>query len=223
MASPAIHRAIPSGRGGLHAGRIAELAEEVAAAAQAAPKKSLGLPPIPEGHIRLTHVMPDRSREILSSGEPFIYKKHGLGGTTDSYSNNEAIEHLAATGDPMFEQARQSGQPSNFTRNPFGSHMAIFDLPADAHKRIVLSHGAFDEPIPNAAILGFVDRGSMTFEPNPRYDLKAVGEYGNSAIDRIRQMMEKRSRRPMFAVPDEDPASVPPPTPTLSGNLEDIW
>ena len=200
--------------------RIAQLA---AAASRAKDSTAgLGLPPIPEGYVRLTHVMPEHSRQILSSGEPFIYKKHGLFGTTDSYSDNSHIERLAQTGDPM--QARADGSPSNFTRNPFGNHMAIMDLPADAHKRIALSYGAYDEPLPNASIVGFVDRDAMSFEPNPRYDRAVIDDYGQKALERIRQLRTVRERRPMFGVPPKTDELAPLPQPELSdaGTL-DIW
>lgn len=151
----------------------------------------LALPDIPEGYVRLTHVMPDRSREILASGEPFIYRKHGLGGTTDAYGDNAHIEYLARTGDPL--GPREDGSPSGWSRNAFGDHMALMDLPADAHKRI---HGylGFDDPIPNAAIVGFVDRKAMQFAPNPRYDRAAIDAYGQQAIERIRQLIGERAQ-----------------------------
>lgn len=201
--------------------RIAELAAASRPPATTTPPKSLGLPPIPEGYVRLTHVMPERSRQILSSGEPFIYKKHGLDGTTDVYSNNESIDHLAATGDPMFDPDRPAAGPSAFTRNEFGNHMAIIDLPADAHKQIALRR-VFDDPLPNEAILGFVDRDAMAFSPNPRYSTDATAKFGASAVDRIRELLEQQGRRPMFGIPDSydpiPPAWSPPP----SGSA-DVW
>jgi hypothetical protein len=199
--------------------KLAKPAAAPKAAAPPPPARSLGLPPIPDGYVRLTHVMPERSREILSSGEPFIYKKHGLDGTTDAYSNNEAIDHLAATGDPMFDPA--SPGPSAFTRNEFGNHMAIMDLPVDVHKQIALRR-VFDDPIPNEAILGFVDRDAMAFSPNPRYSTDATAKFGASAVDRIRELIEQQNRRPMFEIPDDyDP--VPPAWVPPSPGSADVW
>lgn len=189
----------------------------VAARAAQQAGNALSLPPIPDGHVRLTHVMPQRSRDILSSGEPFLYRKHGLDGTTDSYSDNAAIEHLARTGDPYFFD----GKPSNFTRNPFGNHMALIDLPADAHKQIATTYG-FDDPIPNAAIVGFVDRDAMAFQPNPRYDRAAIDEYSKRAADRIRALVQERRVRPPMSVPKRSAQAPDVPTLTDTPNI-DVW
>jgi hypothetical protein len=160
--------------------------------------------------------MPERSRQILSSGEPFIYKKYGLDGTTDAYSSNDNIEWLARTGDPL--GVPKDGVPSNYSRNDFGNHMALMDLPADAHKRIFLSHGAYSDPIPNEAILGFVDRKAMAFEPNPRYDRAVIDNYGNQAIESIRRLLDERnarfSHRPSVRgveIPTKPPVAAPLP------------
>lgn len=153
----------------------------------------LSLPEIPEGYVRLTHVMPGRSREILESGEPFMYRRYGLDGTTDAYSNNDSIEWLAMTGDPL--GGVSGGKPSGWSRNDFGGHMALMDMPADAHKAIVLSRGAYADPLPNAALLGFVDRPAMAFMPNPRYDRAVIDDYGRQAVESIRRLIESRNSR----------------------------
>jgi hypothetical protein len=183
-----------------------------------APRR-LQLPEIPERYVRLTHVMPERSRQILASGEPFVYRRYGLDGTTDAYSDNESIEWLARTGDP----AGRPGAPSRYSRNEFGDHMALMDLPAEAHKRIALSRGAYDDPIPNQAILGFIDRRSMAFEPNPRYDRAAIEEYGQRSIDSILRALETRnarfSHRP-FVLPSD---IYVPPARAPFRQSDDIW
>ena len=185
-----------------------------------APK--LRLPDIPDGYVRLTHVMPDRSRDILSSGEPFLYGKHGLDGTTDSYSRNDDVEWLVRTGDPMGVPA--DGKASNWSRNEFGNHVAIIDLPAEAHKRIVTNTGGYREPIPNAAILGFVDRRAMAFAPNPRYDRAAIDNYGRNAVDAIRKLLAERGERPMFGIGNLDEFDIPPPQPDFSQRGgPDVW
>lgn len=170
----------------------------------------LGLPPIPADYIRLTHVMPERSRQILAAGEPFLYGRYGLAGTTDAYTNNDAIEYLALTGNPM-----GPGSPGNWSRNDFGEHMALIDLPAAAHKKILRTL-AYDRPLPNEAILGFVDRPRMEFEPNPRYSRDAIEQYAAEAGDEVRRLWDSQLRRPLRPRPEM-------PAPLLRPADPDIW
>lgn len=181
------------------------------AGAASAPR--LSLPAIPRNYIRLTHVMPERSRQILSSGEPFLYGRYGIAGTTDAYLDNQAIEYLARTGNPM-----GPGSAGNWSRNDFGDHMALIDLPAETHKQIFQTLD-YDTPIPNAAILGFVDRPRMLFEPNPRYSLEAIEQYAGSTGEQIRRLVAERNR---IRFGDRRPTLPPMPPPPLAAN-PDVW
>ncbi len=181
---------------------------------------ALTLPPIPEGHVRVTHVTSPEVRKILEGGEPFLARK-GIGNTTDSYSSNADVEHLVATGDPL--GVPKDGKPSNWSRNPFGNQVVLMDLPVDAHKAMHQSH-AFTDPIPNYAIVGFVDRGANAFTPNPRHSLPSTQAFGAEAANRIRALRLELSRRHALPVPD-DYAPVPPAVPALrtSGDVPDVW
>ena len=202
-------------------GGVNKWGELIEALGKASGPGRLPLPEIPDGYVRLTHVMPERSRQILSSGEPFIYRKHGLTGTTDSYSDNAPIEWLAHTGDPL--GIPKDGMPSNWSRNDFGDHMALMDLPADAHKRIAMNYVGYDDPIPNQAILGFVDRKSMAFEPNSRYDRAVIEDYGRKSIDKILQAIERQNSR-FSHRPNAQYLDIPEPLPNFAIKPDnDIW
>lgn len=181
---------------------------------------ALTLPPIPEGHVRVTHVTSPEVRRILEGGEPFLARK-GIGNTTDSYSSNADIEHLIATGDPM--GVPKDGKPSNWSRNSFGDQVVLMDLPADAHKSMHTSL-SFTDPIPNYAIVGFVDRGKNAFTPNPRHSLPRTQEYGSDVAARIRALQKELSQRHAIRAPDDyDP--IPPAVPVLhkSGEVPEVW
>ena len=179
-------------------------------------RAALSLPPIPDGHVRLTHVTSPEVRKILEGGEPFLARK-GIELTTDSYSNNADIEHLVATGDPM--GVPNGGKPSVFSRNSFGDQVVLMDLPADAHKLLHQSR-VFTDPIPNYAIVGYIDRAENAFTPNPRHSLLSTQAFGADATERIRALQQELYRRPQLPTP-EGPALNP--IPALSDPGADVW
>lgn len=163
------------------------------------------LPQILPGMVRMTHFTSKGIGDhLLSSGEGFRYTKHGLAGTTDSFSNNNDVFGLI-----------QSGSTGAFTRDGFGDCVVLMDMPNDEH-RIHRTLTSAPGQVDNRQIVGYVNRQTMDFVPNRNYNPQAVQlQVPNQRLSSYRDGVPK-PKIPMTQQPPQ-PTAAPP------GSVPDVW
>jgi hypothetical protein len=118
----------------------------------------LQLPPIPTGSIRLTHLTTPEIAKLLLSGKDFSYKKQAdLSCTTDSFSSNDELLQFI-----------QTGKTRGWNRRVFGTAVVLMDIPNSEYCSYGLE--SLSNSVPNDRILGVVDRQTMQFTKNQRYN-----------------------------------------------------
>jgi RNA polymerase sigma factor (sigma-70 family) len=169
-------------------------------------ESNFGLPPIPEGHVRLTHFFANpKLREKFLTGEPFSYKRQGsINQTADAFSENKHIDRTLA-----------EGTAGNFERKPFGDNVLIMDIPHEEYRIHGVAHSSPGE-VHNGRILGVHDRLTGGFAKNPAY--------GSAP------KLQATQRKTRFDTQgsDRNKAPTPIPSPQTNGDSQsvrpdDIW
>lgn len=117
------------------------------------------LPPIPGECVRATHFTSGEIGSLLMRGGDFSYRRQAIiSATSDAFSLNEDVWKLLAT-----------GKYGAFSREWFGSHVVLMDIPNPEHR---LHHLPLRAPgtVDNSRILGVFNRTSRTLTFNPHYD-----------------------------------------------------
>jgi hypothetical protein len=142
------------------------------------------LPPIPEGHGRVTHVTTKQGiAPILQHG--LDYSRQGLESTTDVFLKNDDIHHLSKTG-------KVAG--TNFDRNRFGDHVVLSDLSEDEYRKHADLTGRAPGKIHPSRIVGHLDRTTGKFTANPQYDPHARVDLSPATV--AHSPSGPRARRP---------------------------
>lgn len=156
----------------------------------------LQLPPIPPGLLRLTHFTSPNIAQMILAGSDFSFQKQGmLSSTADAFSTNDDVLQLI-----------DSGRVGAFTRDSFGPMVVLMDMTNDEYRMLSMPTTPTTS-VPNDRVLGVVDRKTMQFSPNARYNPSPV------PIQRPTPM-EKRPIQ--FGTP------VPIPSPSTAAS-SDVW
>ena len=108
------------------------------------------LPPIPEGHVRLTHSTSPASIEKILASKKFNFSGT-LDSTTDSFSNNNDVALRLNT-----------GKAGAMSREKFGNKVLIIDLPFDEYRRL-RQLSQTDDQIPGDKFVAVYDTQTKSF------------------------------------------------------------